>query len=170
MRNIIPRNSVTQAMLKETLHYDEITGIFTWIVSSAHRIAIGDIAGFVDNRGYIIIGILNKKYFAHRLAWLYVNGSWPEKLLDHKNGIKSDNRIDNLRDVSQAMNIQNLRKPPKHNKSGYIGASWDKQRGLWQARIDVNGKLLSLGRFKDPKDAHDAYIAAKRKFHPGCTI
>ncbi len=83
-------------------------------------------------------------------------------------GNRSNNRLSNLRDVSQAMNIQNERKPRSNNKSGFLGVKAN--RGLWKAEISIDGKTKFLGRFKTPEEAHQVYVEAKRKLHPGCTL
>jgi hypothetical protein len=98
---------LTQALLKEYLQYDPETGIFTWVKTEAVCLTIGMVAGGFDTKGYVIINLLGKPYKAHRLAWLYTYGYLPDKAIDHKNGIASDNRIANLRLASFADNCAN---------------------------------------------------------------
>lgn len=105
---------------------------------------------------------------AHRLAWLYVHGEWPSKHLDHLNGNRTDNRIENLRQVSVAENAENTRRPHRDNKSGYLGVC--KKRGKWLAVIQIKGKYTRIGLFDTPEMAHEAYLAEKRKHHKACTI
>src|SRR5690349_15052213 len=100
--------SLTQQYLKEILHYDPETGVFIWYTSRGHCKA-GNVAGSL-NLGYILIGICNFKYQAHRLAWLYMTGEWPTFEIDHKNGVSSDNRWENLREATRIINGQNRRK------------------------------------------------------------
>ena len=96
--------TLTQEYLKSILDYDLDTGIFTWKINKAKRTKIGDIAGWSYN-GYREIEINDKKYKAHRLAWLYVYGEMPNKLIDHIDGNRSNNKISNLREATLDGNI-----------------------------------------------------------------
>ncbi len=164
------KTDLTAQRLRELLHYDPETGVFTWLESLSFRAPVGTAAGTAQKIGYTIIGICGVRYYAHRLAWLYIHGRWPTNHIDHINGLKSDNRAVNLRDVSRSTNLQNLRRAPAQNKTGLIGATWDKSRSVWSAQIRVGGRNKSVGRFATAQEAHEAYIAAKRQFHEGCTI
>jgi hypothetical protein len=95
--------TLTREQLKEALDYNPDTGLFTWkkLPKAAHRKKVGEIAGSHDEKGYIRIGINGTVYKSHRLAWLYVYGQWPSKIIDHVNGVNDDNRISNLRDSSE---------------------------------------------------------------------
>jgi hypothetical protein len=160
---------LTQERLKQLLDYDPLTGEFSWRVAGGKRVHIGDTAGHINQKGYIVIGIDWRVHMAHRLAWLYVYGCFPSKYIDHLNGVNTDNRIANLRDVSTQTNNQNRRKAFKSNKaSGVLGVY--KNKGKWRAMIGHNGKAISVGNFHTIEEASDAYIAAKRKIHAGCTI
>jgi len=154
--------------LKDVLHYDPETGQFTWIKRTAKCVHVGQPAGNINKLGYSTIGIKKKIYKTHRLAWLYMTGEWPKGLIDHVNGIKSDNRFANLRVVDESGNSQNIRKPNKRNKSGFMGVI--KYHKQWRASITVNGKTYWLGDFPTPEQAHEAYLEAKRKNHAACTI
>jgi hypothetical protein len=116
-----------------------------------------------------------KIFLAHRLAWLYVHGVMPEHYVDHINGVKNDNRIENLRDVKQGVNLQNQKRAKRNRvSSDLLGVSFsnkgqNKDRP-YRARIVVDRKEIHLGTFAYEKDAHDAYLAAKRQYHEGCTI
>jgi hypothetical protein len=155
---------VTQDELKQILFYCAITGHFTWLVSTARRIKIGDRAGTPNEKGYIIIQINGKLYRAHRLAWLYVHGYLPTKQIDHKNGIKDDNRIDNLREATNSENHQNKGKR-KDNTSGFTGVTFHKPTGKWLAQIGIGGKKHFLGLFNTREEARDAYLKAKSELH-----
>lgn len=116
------------------------------------------------------IKALGKKCNAHRLAWLHFYGEWPAGEVDHINGIKTDNRIKNLRDAARELNSQNQRRAHHRNQAGLLGVTVDKARGKWLASIFHDGKKRHLGRFNSPEEAHARYIQEKRLVHPGCTI
>ena len=164
------RKQLTQQQLKELLNYEKDTGIFTWKNPRANRCKPGDIAGAI-NRGYLLIGItvdgIALLYGAHRLAWLYEYGRFPNKDIDHINHDKSDNRISNLREVNHITNMKN-QKIRSTNKSGFTGVSWDKNLKKWRAMITVNRTNMHLGCFTDKNDAIEARLHANRlyKFHP----
>lgn len=148
---------ITQAKLKEVIHYDPETGIFTWLVSPNWRIPAGSRAGTEDN-GYRMIGIFLRQYREHQLAWLYVYGRVPPKI-DHRDDNGLNNRITNLRECTKTQNEAN--KPmQKNNKSGLKGAYWYPRYGKWAACIGVNGKTKSLGYFTTAEQAHQAYCKA----------
>lgn len=155
---------LTQARLKELLHYNPETGEFTRLVSTSNRIKVGDIAGGAHNSGYILISVDSKLYLAHRLAWLYINGNFPLKQIDHVNGVRNDNRLINIRECSQYENNQNM-VSRKNATSKHIGVSWNKERNKWRAAIYVNGKQTHLGRFETEQEAINAYIKAKAQNH-----
>lgn len=146
---------LTQAQLRDLFTYDPSTGAFvrkaTNAVSSSRQLRVN-----------------GHKYLAHRLAWLYVYGAWPTQHIDHINGDPTDNRIDNLRDVSRYGNMQNLRKPMSTNKSGYLGVSRHKDK--WCAQITNAGRKVYLGLYPSADAAHTAYLEAKRQFHVTSTI
>ena len=157
---------ITQKQLKEQLHYNPETGVFTWLISKGRLCRAGNIAGCKKKSGYIDIVLSGKSYKAHRLAWLYVNGHYPLMDIDHINGVKSDNRIVNVRDVEH---IENMRNKPKYknNKSGFIGISRHKKLNKWQAEISINGKTKYIGVFSELGDAVKARVEAEEKcsFH-----
>src|SRR4051812_4396707 len=119
---------ITAERLRQVLSYDPETGVFLWKEKIARKVVVGRKAGNIGNFGYIYIRIAGKLYYGHRLAWLYVHGVWPEKGIDHRNGVPDDNRIANLRPANQSENNQNMRLP-KHNKSGFMGVSFFKSPG-----------------------------------------
>lgn len=129
----------------------------------------GTIAGTPHSRGYIQISISGCFYLAHRLVWLHVHGEWPKEDIDHINGIKTDNRVENLRDVSPGTNTENMRRPRADNTSGYLGVSKD-NTGYWAAKINVSRKTIYIGRYATPELAYQAYVHTKRKLHKGCTL
>ena len=155
---------ITQERLKELLSYDPETGVFTWKVSLNWRIKIGTVAGGINDGGYRRIQIERIKYGAHRLAWLYVYGYIPVKEIDHRDGNTDNNKINNLRVAKHAENGQN-RKLGKNNTSGYLGVYWFKHQKKWCSLIVIDGKTVFLGYFNNKKDASNAYLSAKKKFH-----
>ena len=160
--------NITAEQLREILDYSAETGIFIWRIRPSKSVKAGNIAGNINKVGYSTLGIQGKIYKAHRLAWLYIRGTWPVGLIDHINGIKADNRFENLRDVGAEGNSQNIRKPNRRNKSGFMGVIWYQNK--WRASMSVNGKSKWLGDYRTPEEAHQAYLNAKRIFHVACTI
>ena len=159
--------NITIETLRCLLNYDPDTGIFCWRVQPSRNVKAGVVAGTVNHDGYIRIKIDGTLFMAHRLAWLYVYGAWPQDQIDHINGDKRDNRIANLRDVSRSVNMQNQVRAQKDNKSGLRGVSWNKNKKRWEAGISVNGRNEYLGSFDTTEAAHAAYLAAKLRLHPG---
>jgi HNH endonuclease/AP2 domain len=154
--------------LRQVLDYDSLTGAFTWRLRPNRRIKVGDVAGSRDSGGYIAIRVLGRLNQAHRLAWLYTYGVWPDGHIDHIDGIRTNNSIANLRDVTHRINLQNQRQASSNNTHGFLGVSRNGNR--WKAQIMVNGKNIHIGSHDSPELAHAAYIAAKRALHSGCTI
>ena len=152
---------LTQKRLKEVLHYNPETGIFTWRIATAKSIKIGDIAGCKGKQGYIPINVDNKRYYSHRLAWLYIHGYFPEHGLDHKDRIKHHNWIDNLREVSQQCNLRNTINS-KNNTSNVKGVHWNKNANKWEARIKVNSKVKYIGIYKSFDEAVCARLAGEQ--------
>lgn len=123
-----------------------------------------------NREGYIQIRVGTKMYSGHRLAWYFHTGNWPENEIDHANGIRTDNRIDNLRESTRSFNMQNKRSAMKNNKTGYLGVSLRRNRGTYLAMIMVNKVPKRLGSYKTPEEAHEAYLTAKRLLHEGNTL
>ncbi len=162
--------ALTAEKVRELLDYDPETGAIHWRVSVNNRVKVGVLAGWKRPDGYLQIRIDGKLYKAHRLALLIINGTWPTDQVDHINGVRDDNRITNLREASRSLNQQNQMRPRSDNTSGYLGVSWNSACKSFMARIMIQGKLLYLGSFTDPAEAHQAYLTAKRQLHAGCTI
>lgn len=155
--------NLTAHRLRELLDYDPKTGVFRRKIRSG-KAQPGTIAGSIQCHGYVLVSIGGDRYLAHRLAWLYMNGSWPEKWIDHINGNPSDNRIANLREATPAQNGWN-KIIQSHNTSGVKGVHWCPERGQWRAYIYANHKRIHLGRFATLKEAKDARDFAERKIH-----
>lgn len=147
--------SLTQNRLKEVLQYDKNTGDFFWLKTVSNRAIFGKKAGSLSH-GYVAINIDKKKYLAHRLAWLYVYGSFPTKNIDHIDCNTQNNAINNLREANQKENLANIR-ISKKNSSGYKGVHFHKGTQKWRAVVSVNNKPKHLGLFTNPQDASNAY-------------
>lgn len=143
--------------LREIVSYDQSTGDLRWKINSGVR-RVGDLVKNHDKNGYNRLCYLGGYYFAHRVAWALHSGEWPSEMIDHVNGVKSDNRIDNLREATRSQNCVN-RAPTStpRAKSGYFGVVAARAPGSWGAKLVVNRKRLYLGTFKTPEDAARAY-------------
>ena len=156
------KETLTAERLRESLTYNPKTGIFIWkAVNKHHKEKTGKRAGYFNE--YVIIGLDGITYRAHRLAWLYVYGKFPKKMIDHKNGNRLDNRITNLLPVNNYKNTQNHLK--KRNGSGLPCGVRKLSYGSFHTRITVNKKVIYLGTFKTIEEASNAYVKAKKKFH-----
>ena len=153
---------LTYDQLVEELHYDQITGIFTRKKSCKGR-KENAIVGSKRKDGYLTTSFRRKFFYIHRLAWFYIYKEWPNGLIDHINGIKSDNRIDNLRIVTHSQNLQNSKKHID-NASGYK-CVWKHSETKWRSGICFNGKIKYLGLFDDPQSAYQAYLSASKIYH-----
>lgn len=155
---------ISHADLLQCLDYDKSTGLFSRKIKRTNGGS-----GWKHKDGYVYIHILGKTYSAHRLAWFFVTGEWPKKDIDHINGVKHDNRIENLRDVDKSINAQNEVRVRKNNPTGLMGVWFRKDRNKWVASIRIHRKSIRLGAFLTKEEAHKAYIEGKRKHHAGFT-
>lgn len=156
--------------LRQLLRYDSETGKLYWLVNRGRNARTGSEAGTVLKRGVVSIRINGKFYLAHQLAWVFIHGQWAESELDHRDGDPRNNRPENLRKVDRNGNLQNYRRATARNKnSGLLGA-YRGCRGRWFSSIHTNGKTTYLGSFDTKEEAHAAYVTAKRRLHPTCTI
>jgi len=163
---------LTQAYLKECLHYDPETGIFTWIerplshFKNVHYQRVyksrnmGRVAGHFDITGYIHIRLHGILHRAHRLAFLYMNGSLPENEVDHIDHRRDNNKWENLRQVTSSENRKNcsLR---IDNKSGYVGICMPTESNRWLVQIKGDGKHIRVGEFDCLEDAIEARKSAE---------
>ncbi len=149
----MPKESITQERLKELLHYDPETGVFTRKTRTSNCVSIGDIAGNTRKKdGYHVIRVRGGRYPAHRLAFLYMEGDFPTHHVDHINHIRHDNRWCNLRHVKRDDNLKN-RTLQKNNSSGINGVHWHKCKNKWAVAIGVNKKKVYIGTFMSFFDA-----------------
>lgn len=158
---------VTQKRLKELVNYCEETGEFTWLHSSGRAVE-GQKAGYLrppkgNKTPYLVIGIDGNRYFAHRLAWLYMTGEMPAHQIDHINGIGNDNRWENLRHVTNAENCKNMALGRK-SASGARGVRRSRNGNRWEATIGVNYKLVWIGSFGTREEAIRARKAAEEAY------
>ena len=160
---------LTAQLLRELLHYEPSTGVFTRLVATSGLYGcVGRVCGTPDKDGYSRISLMSRKYGAHRLAWLYTTGSWPKQQIDHINGNRSDNHISNLRDVTPRMNTENQTRSHLRSKVRLLGVSECKNK--FRATIQVDGRRINLGVFESAEAAHAQYIKSKRVMHAGCTL
>ena len=149
--------------LEKILTYDPGSGKFFWNQDMINGSKKGDEAGTLTSKGYIHITIAQKQFKAHRLAWLYMTGVFPEGQIDHVNQIKSDNRFENLREVTNKVNHQNVQLQ-KNNKSGVHGVGFHKATKKWRSCIKVNGELIHLGLYPEKDLAIKARKEAEIKY------
>lgn len=154
-------NKLTQAEVKRLFNYRD--GVLYWKArsSSTSRVVIGMESGSTDTGGYIQTMVHGKLYLNHRLVFLYHHGYMPENDVDHIDKNKSNNRIENLREVSTQCNMRNSRQP-KNNTSGVKGVYWNKQSNGWVSLMRVNNKIKYLGQYHDFVDAVAARLAGEQ--------
>jgi len=157
--------NLTQDRLKELLHYDPDTGLFTRMKTVSGNSKKGTFAGRINAHGYVQISVDYTRHSGHRLAWLYVYGEFPPGDLDHINRDRSCNQIANLRLCTRSGNNQNQGFSLK-NTSGFKGVTWHKGLQKWQAQIQINHKNMHLGVFGEISDAASVRRAAESKYHP----
>lgn len=150
--------------MRDILEYNPDTGHFTWIGKAGRSTRLGAVAGNINTDGYRRICVRGKRYYAHRLAWWFIYGVWPNKEIDHINLNKDDNRIVNLRLVTRSQNKQNMG-AIRGSASALKGAHWEPARKKWRAVIVANGKSIFLGRFKTDVEAAAAYAEAAKLYH-----
>lgn len=150
-----------QAELLQRLTYDPETGVFR------HRKTVGkgkagEVAGSISAHGYVSIRLFNRLQQAHRLAWLYMTGDWPpvDRTIDHRNGVRNDNRWANLRLADEFQQAWNT--PAYQNSQSQLKGAWPcKTTGRWQSIITIKGKRMWLGRFDTAREAADAFERAE---------
>lgn len=157
------RKPLIAERLREVLHYDPVTGVFTRLIGRSNAPA-GSVAGSRGDR-YLRIMIDGVQFNAHRLAWLYMTGAFSAALIDHRDGDGFNNRWGNLREATPTQNMFNAR-IGRHNRSGRKGVSWCGWKRMWCAQIMIGGSPKKLGYFLDLDKAAAAYIAAAREICP----
>lgn len=153
---------VTTERIRELLSYDPESGALTWIARQSIRIKhVGAVAGTIDPLGYVLVSIAYRHVRGHTLAWVLMTGKYPEGEIDHINGVKSDNRWVNLRDVTHGKNMENQKRARRGSASGFLGVASHKGGKYFTAEIKTEGARSYLGCFKSAESAHLAYLAAK---------
>lgn len=149
--------------LRLLVEYDPLTGLFYSKVGYPGVTAGKLLGGKPNKAGYIATTVLGVRYYAHRLAWLYMTGKWPLELIDHINGIRSDNRFVNLREATETQN--RINSVQRASVSGYRGVVFHPETKKWRAVIKVGKNPISLGLFTKPENAALAYnFAAAEHF------
>lgn len=144
---------------------DPVAGTLHWRFQVSNFVRAGDRAGRLKPNGYRDVRFRGRQIAEHRVIWLWVHGGWPQHQIDHIDGDRSNNSIDNLRDVPGRINAQNIRKP----RGEFVGVS-QHQCGKYQATIGLGGRAIYLGLFLSPEEARSAYLTAKAELHPGSPI
>ena len=152
---------ITQERLREVLDYNPDSGVFRWLTNTGKRRAVGEVAGGINEMGYIVIMVDGVSYKAHRLAILYADGYLPENEVDHIDRVPWHNWRSNLREASRQCQSRNC-KMFKNNSSGIKGCMWSDARGRWKAQITVDGKYRHLGYHFTILDAAYARYAAEQ--------
>jgi hypothetical protein len=152
------KSGPTITRVNELLDFDRATGVFTWKVTDHPNPYAARRAGSLRSTGYRAIRIDYVIYQEHRLVWLMTRGEWPDRDIDHINGVPTDNRPENLRPATASENGANSRMH-KNNTHGFKGVSRHKRQG-WFARICINRTIHFLGYHDTPEAAHAAYVEA----------
>lgn len=144
--------------LKEYFKYEPSTGKLFWNKRPSNRVVIGSEVGNYNDQGYKVCRFKGKTLRVHRIVWAVSKGEHPTEFIDHINGDKGDNRLTNLRVVSNAENLQNMK-----NSKGY---TYHRKLNKWMAQIVVNKEYKYLGVFNTEHEAHESYLKAKKELHP----
>jgi len=139
----------------ERLKYTPEDGKVWWVKHPRRSTANGTEAGNMMQNGYRKLKFCGKQYLTHRVAWLLHHGAWPMGDIDHIDGNPSNNKLDNLRDVSHSVNLQNRKSATRKNKTGFLGVV--KRKNKYAAHITKDGKQVYLGLFETAELAHKAY-------------
>lgn len=158
----------TISRLCEAFSYDVTTGLFWWKIKLG-KSKVGKLAGRRNHEGYWTLKLDGKGMMGHRVAWLLCTGAWPEDSIDHINGVRDDNRFENLRECSRLENMQNY-PTPASNSSGFVGVYWNSTAKKWTAQIRVgqgrgDRTRITIGYFDKLEDAAAAHAKKKAELH-----
>lgn len=156
-------DNLTADYVRQILEYNPENGVFYWkrrygVMESWNVQNAGKSTGWANSNGYLIITIAGKRYRAHRLAWVWMTGEWPEFDIDHIDRNRTDNRWCNLREATRSENHAN-RRMQHNNKLGFKGVHIHRETGKYRAQIRIKGKSKHIGLFRTAEEAHAAYIA-----------
>lgn len=151
------------ATLRELFNYDPDTGLFTRLKRVSQRGLVGTVAGCVNVNGYVHIKIACRGYKAHRLAWLYMTGEWPEHEVDHEDRDRTNNRWKNLRAATHKQNQEN-RTPRHDSSSGITGVLWSNRDQAWRVTICIEGRKRHIATRKSLEEAAAIRAAAALKY------
>ncbi len=173
------KDDLPQSVIRQYLDFQPETGLLVWRERPHHMFEtnrrcsawnaryVGKPAGSINSGGYFDIRLFDLLHRAHRLAWIHAVGPIGQLQIDHINGVKTDNRIENLRVVTQLENGKNQRLGV-NSTTGICGVCWDKQHKKWRAQIVVQGQRILLGVFTDIEEAASVRREAEKRFgfHP----
>lgn len=153
-------NTLPIEELRQSLHYDPSTGALSWVESKRGRRRKQ--VGHITTDGYHGVWVNGVRLKAHRVAFAHYYGRWPDGEIDHINGIKTDNRIENIREADRAENEHNKRVLP-YNRTGVKGVSF--YRGRYDARAKCRGKEHRFGSFATLQEAAEAVRLGRERLH-----
>ena len=158
-------NKIPIERLRQFVRLDPVTGLIHWIVDRRRGAAAGDVAGSLCGNRYIRVEVDGSRLAAHRVVWALHTGYWPpdDMQIDHINGIKTDNRPENLRLANNSENQSSAKSRP--GRSGLRGVYWVPQMGRWRAKIMKGKRTIHVGYFYDKNEAHAAYCQAAAEIH-----
>jgi hypothetical protein len=162
-------------ILRQCFRYDHDTGNLFWLErprehfleDMTHIMWNTSHAGWLVSSDITVATTLHGRTYRltkSHIIWALITGSWPKQLIDHINGVGTDNRLVNLREATYAENSQNITRFTR-NTSGYVGVYKHKTKSVWFAQIGIKGRKYCVGRFNTPEEAHEAYLKAKRRLH-----
>jgi hypothetical protein len=157
---------LSQSRLKELLHYDPATGVWTWLVDRPGKGAkVGDHPAHLEGSGYLQFSVDGRNYRSCRLAWLYMTGEWPPSQIDHEDRNRTNDRWTNLRLATHSQNKANSG-AYANNSLGVkgVGTTARMKSKPYRARIQVDGSAVHLGYFATPEQANAAYAEAARRY------
>jgi hypothetical protein len=159
------KRNLTLALARQAFRYNPASGLLKWRINKG-RARIGDVAGCPDNKGYINVMFDGRNIKAHRIIWALKTGRWPRRQIDHRDGVKGNNRWRNLREASNQQNHRNRGKN-KNNTSGFKGVVYKgdtPRRRPWAAHIMIDGKNVHLGHYDTKIKAAAAVVAGSQKY------